>query len=80
MPSGKAVQFTFNADAEGRFEMALAPGTYLVGGRYGDIGRQTVVVKPGEFTDVTLRFDATPPSATNIEFIACRSCGGRTTS
>ena len=52
----------FTADADGRFQVPLYPGTYLLDPLPGPNGlpqasQQTVEVGPGTFTDVTVSYD-----------------------
>jgi hypothetical protein len=52
----------FKTDAQGRFSLALPPGTYTLraehGSRYPLAADQTVVVHPGEYTRLDIRFDS----------------------
>ena len=54
----------FETGADGRFRVALAPGTYRVGplqaaGRFlPRAGEETVIVEPGKYATVTINFDS----------------------
>jgi len=53
---------TFQTDAEGHFQIKLAPGTYWLaaekaGGGYASEGTQEVIVRPGAITSVTIDLD-----------------------
>lgn len=59
-PSGRAT-FPISTNQEGKAEITLAPGTYQVSGRNFAVPTvrtvQTVVVQPGRFTEVTIRYE-----------------------
>lgn len=62
LDTAKQTVAAFETDAQGRFSLALPPGTYTLraehGSRYPLAADQTVVVHPGEYTRLDIHFDS----------------------
>jgi hypothetical protein len=59
--TGRSVT-TFQTDSDGNFRVPLTPGKYLLrpqsGGPYPRASEQTVIVSPGNFTQVRINYDS----------------------
>lgn len=64
-PAGTQDIVNVRADREGRYEINLAPGTYVIWCRCNPAATQTVVVEPDQFTQVDLRLDVATRNAAN---------------